>query len=151
MSPFLICLSPPDRQIRQTNGRIRRTDGRTGRMDWSNGQTDGLIGWTGELDGQTDKLNKRTHRWKVDRTCARTNGQTDWAECTNGLDGLDTRRTNGREGPDRLDLTDGQYGRTGWTDGGADRLDGQTDWIYGLDKRLDWTDGRTKGRTEKLD
>ena len=105
MSPFLICLSPPDRQIRQTNGRIRRTGGRTGRMDWSNGQTDGLIGWTDELDGQTDKLNKRTHRWKVGRTCARTNGQTDWAECTNGLDGLDTRWTDGREGPDRLDWT----------------------------------------------
>ena len=51
MSPFLICLSPPDRQIRQTNGRIRWTGGRTGRMDWSNGQTDGLIGWTDELDG----------------------------------------------------------------------------------------------------
>ena len=45
MSPFLICVSPPNRQIRQTNGRIRRTDrrtgGRTGWMDWSNGQTDG--------------------------------------------------------------------------------------------------------------
>ena len=54
MSPFLICLSPPDRQIRQMNGRIRRTGGRTGWMDWSNGQTDGLIGWTYELDGQTD-------------------------------------------------------------------------------------------------
>ena len=57
----------------------------------------------------------------------RTDERTaDWAECTNGLDGLDTRWTDGREGPDRLDLTDGQYGRTGWTDGGADRLDGQT-------------------------
>ena len=111
-------------------------------MDWSNGQTDGLIGWTDELDGQTDKLNKRTYRWKVGRTRPRTNGQTDWAECTNGLDRLDTRWTDGREGPDRLDLTDGQYGRTGWTDGGADRLDGQTDWIYGLDKRLDCMDGR---------
>ena len=77
-------------------------------MDWSNGQTDGLIGWTDELDGQTDKLNKRTFRWKVGRTRSRTNGQTDWAECTNGLDRLDTRWTDGREGPDRLDLTDGQ-------------------------------------------
>ena len=87
-------------------------------MDRSNGQSDGLIGWTDELDGWTDKLNKRTQEGtKVGRTCARTNGQTDWAECTNILDGLDTRWTDGREGPDRLDLTDGQYGRTGWRGG----------------------------------
>ena len=69
-----------------------------------------------------------------------------------------TRWTGRREGSDRLNLTDGQYGCTGWTNGGADRLDGQTrrnngqtDWIDGLDERLDWTDGRTKGRTDKLD
>ena len=120
------------------DGLIKRTDGR---IDWM----DGWIGWT---DGQ---LNKRTHRWKVGRTDRRTrqtaNKWTGW-----------TRWTDGREGPDRLNLTDGQYGRTGWKNGGADSLEGQTrrkngqtDWIDGLDKRLDWTDGRTKGRTDKLD
>ena len=76
----------------------------------------------------------------------------DWMDYI--LDG----RTDGREGPDRLDLIDGQYGRRGSTGGGADRLDGQTrrkngqtDLIDGLDKRLDCTDGRKKGRTDKLD
>ena len=58
MSPFLISLSPPDRQIRQTNGRIRWTGGRTGRMDRSNGRTDRRTGqsvqmyWFRRTDGK---------------------------------------------------------------------------------------------------
>ena len=92
MSPFLICLSPPDRQIRQTNGRIRQTDRRmvrgTGRMDWSNGQTEGLVGWTDELDGQTDKLNKQTLRYIEGRTDVRMDGRRDkrtgWTRWTDG-------------------------------------------------------------------
>ena len=50
MSPFLICLSPPDRQIRQTNGQIIRTGGRTGRME--------LVKRT---NGQIDWMDRRTH------------------------------------------------------------------------------------------
>ena len=128
MSPFLICVSPLDGQMRQTNERITRTD-------WTDGfgQTDRQTDW---LDGQTDELNKRTYRWKVGRTCARTDGRTD------GLGRVykQTRWTDGREGPDRLDWTDGQDGRTGWTDG----LDGRTDWLDG------WI-GRIDGRTRRMD
>ena len=81
------------------------------------------------MDGQTDKLNKRTAQME-----GRTDGQMDWVECTNGLDGLDGRTgLTGWIGLDR---------RTGWTDGGADRLDGRKDGLTGW---MDWMDGRTKG------
>ena len=126
--------------------------------DWTDGfgQTDRQTDW---LDGQTDKLKKRTYRWKVGRTCARTDGQTDWAECTSRLDRLHGR-TDGREGQDRLDWTDGQDGRTGRTDGGVDRLDGRTerkdrltrwmDWIW--TDQLDWcTEWRNNGQTRLMD
>ena len=100
MSPFPICLSPPDRQIRQRNGRIIRTGGRTGRMD---------------LVKRTDRQTKQTNVQMEGRTDGRTDGlgrvykHTRW-----------TRRTDGK---DRIDWT----GQTDRTDGGVDRLDGWTD------------------------
>ena len=138
MSPFLIFLSPPDRQIRQTNGRIIQTGGRTGRIDLVK-RTDRLIGWT---DAQT----KQTNVQMEGRTDGRADGlgrvykQTRW-----------TRWTDGREGPDRLDWTDGQDGRTGWTDGGVDRLDGRTERKDGLTRWMDWTDGRTNSKGGQRD
>ena len=135
MSPFLIRLSPPNRQIRRwTDGLYGRVDGLDGWI-WSNGQTD----W---LDGQTDKLNKRTYRWKV----GRTDGQADWAECTNRLDGLDGRT----DGKDRIDWT----GQTDRTDTRAGRTEGWIDLMDGLNGRTDWLGewiGRMDGRTQRAD
>ena len=76
----------------------------------------------------------------------RTDRHTDWAECTNRMDGLDGRT----DGKDRIDWT-GQDGRTNWTDGGADRLDGRKDGLTGW---IDWMNGwigRMDGRTQRAD
>ena len=69
MSPFLICLSPPDRR---TDRLYERVDGLDGWI-WSNGQTDRLIGWT---DGHTKQTNVQMEGRTEGRPTDRRTGQS---------------------------------------------------------------------------